>query len=68
MRRFLPATHVVFTLTLFTSAFLLFLIQPMVGKLVLPLFGGAPAVWNTRLVFLQALLLAGCAHVCTART
>lgn len=48
-----------FTLTLFTSALLLFLVQPMVGKLILPLLGGTPAVWNTCMVFFQALLLAG---------
>jgi SAM-dependent methyltransferase len=48
-----------FTLTLFCSATLLFLIQPMVGKKMLPLLGGTPAVWNTCMVFFQALLLAG---------
>ena len=48
-----------FTLTLFTSALLLFMVQPMVGKLILPLLGGTPAVWNTCMVFFQALLLAG---------
>src|SRR5262249_15296805 len=36
-----------------------FLVQPMVGKLVLPYLGGTPAVWNTCMVFFQALLLAG---------
>jgi hypothetical protein len=53
------ATLVVFTLTLGVSAFLLFLIQPLVAKMVLPLLGGTPMVWNTCLVFFQALLLAG---------
>jgi hypothetical protein len=48
-----------FALTLFVSATLLFLIQPMIGKLLLPLLGGTPAVWNTCMVFFQALLLAG---------
>ena len=48
-----------FTLTLFTSALLLFMVQPMVGKLILPLLGGTPAVWNTCMVFFQALLLGG---------
>src|SRR5882757_3706893 len=59
----------VFAFTLFCSAFLLFLIQPMVGKMVLPLLGGTPAVWNTCMVFFQALLLAGYAyaHASTAR-
>jgi spermidine synthase len=51
-----------FALTLFVSAFLLFLVQPLVGKLVLPLLGGTPAVWNTCLVFFQVLLLAGYAY------
>src|SRR6266540_1760598 len=59
----------VFTLTLFLSATLLFLVQPMVGKLILPFLGGTPAVWNTCMVFFQALLLAGYAYalVITAR-
>ncbi|MSR55491.1 MAG: hypothetical protein EXS09_19725 [Gemmataceae bacterium] len=48
-----------FGITLFVSATLLFLVQPMVGKMVLPLLGGTPAVWNTCMVFFQALLLAG---------
>jgi hypothetical protein len=48
-----------FAVTLFVSAGLLFLIQPMVGKMVLPLLGGSPAVWNTCMVFFQALLLLG---------
>lgn len=58
-----------FALTLFISAGLLFLVQPMFGKMVLPLAGGAPAVWNTCLVFFQAALLAGYAwaHVTTGR-
>jgi hypothetical protein len=48
-----------FALTMFVSATLLFLVQPMIGKMVLPLLGGTPAVWNTCMVFYQALLLAG---------
>jgi hypothetical protein len=48
--------------TLFASAFLLFLLEPMVGKMVLPLLGGTPAVWNTCMVVFQALLLAGYAY------
>ncbi len=46
-------------LTLFTSAFLLFWCQPMVGKMVLPLLGGAASVWTTCIVFFQAMLLLG---------
>jgi SAM-dependent methyltransferase len=48
-----------FAATLFVSAVLLFSVQPMVGRMVLPTLGGAPAVWNTCLVFFQAALLAG---------
>jgi hypothetical protein len=58
-----------FGVTLFVSATLLFLVQPMVGKMILPLLGGTPAVWNTCMVFFQALLLAGYyyAHKTTTR-
>lgn len=48
-----------FALTLFTSASLLFLVQPMFAKMVLPLLGGTPQVWNTCMVFYQAVLLLG---------
>lgn len=48
-----------FAFTLFVSATLLFLVQPMVGKLILPKLGGTPAVWNTCMVFFQAVLLVG---------
>ncbi len=63
------APVVVFSLTLFVSAFLLFSIQPMFAKMVLPFLGGTPAVWNTCLVFFQAALLGGYAyaHFSTAR-
>ena len=58
---------VMFTITIFTSATLLFVVQPMVGKLLLPKLGGAPAVWNTCMLFFQATLLAGylSAHLMT---
>lgn len=49
----------IYTLTIFTSAFLLFLIQPMISKLLLPHLGGSPAVWNTSMMFFQTLLLFG---------
>src|SRR5689334_13938063 len=52
-----------FAVTLFLSALLLFWVQPLAGKMVLPLLGGAPAVWNTCLLFFQASLLAGYAYV-----
>ena len=48
-----------FAVTLFVSASLLFMVQPMVGKMILPLLGGSPAVWNACMVFFQALLLLG---------
>src|SRR3990172_3533520 len=45
--------------TIFLSAFLLFCSEPMVGKMMLPLMGGAAAVWMTCLLFFQIMLLAG---------
>jgi hypothetical protein len=48
-----------YALTIFLGAFLLFQIQPLIGKFILPWFGGAPAVWSTCLVFFQLVLLAG---------
>jgi len=48
--------------TLFVSAALLFWVQPMVAKMILPLLGGTPAVWNTCMLFYQTLLLAGYAY------
>ncbi len=57
-----------FSLTLFVSALLLFLVQPMIGKMVLPLLGGTPAVWNTCMVFFQAILLVGYAYTHTLST
>ncbi|MBX6312392.1 MAG: fused MFS/spermidine synthase [Isosphaeraceae bacterium] len=58
-----------FAVTLLVGAALLFCVQPMVAKSVLPLLGGAPAVWNTCMVFFQSLLLAGYAyaHATTSR-
>lgn len=52
----LPA---LFALTLIVSACLLFVVQPVAGKELLPLAGGTPAVWTTCLLFFQAVLLAG---------
>jgi hypothetical protein len=55
--------------TLGLSAFLLFVVQPLLGAALLPLLGGAPAVWTTTLLFFQAALLAGYgwAHVASTR-
>jgi hypothetical protein len=54
-----------FAATLFVSAFLLFLVQPMIGKTILPQLGGTPQVWNTCMVFFQMTLLAGYAYTHT---
>jgi spermidine synthase len=54
---------VFFAGALFTSAGLLFWVQPLIAKMLLPFLGGAPSVWNTCMVFFQALLLAGYAYV-----
>lgn len=51
-----------YALTIFSGAFLLFLVQPMIGKYILPWFGGSPGVWTTCLLFFQALLLGGYAY------
>jgi hypothetical protein len=49
-------------LTIFLGAFLLFQIQPLLGKYLLPWFGGGPGVWTTCLLFFQTLLLGGYAY------
>ncbi len=49
----------IYATTMFVSALLLFLIQPIFAKEILPLLGGAPAVWNTCLVFYEVMLLLG---------
>lgn len=56
-----------FALTIFCSAFLLFQVQPMISKFILPWFGGSPAVWTTAMLFFQCVLCAGYvyAHVLT---
>jgi len=51
-----------FAIAIFVSSALLFLIQPMFAKMVLPFLGGTPAVWNTCMVFFQAALLGGYAY------
>jgi len=55
-------TMPLFAATIALSAFLLFLVQPVVAKQILPWFGGGSAVWTTCLVFFQVLLLAGYAY------
>lgn len=51
-----------FVLTILVGSFLLFLVQPMVARMVLPRLGGAPAVWNSAMLVYQALLLGGYAY------
>jgi hypothetical protein len=51
-----------YTVTIFFSALLLFMVQPLVAKLVLPVLGGAPATWAVSLCFFQAVLLLGYAY------
>ncbi|MCA9264119.1 MAG: fused MFS/spermidine synthase [Planctomycetales bacterium] len=59
-----------FAFTIFWSAFLLFQVQPLIGKYILPWFGGTPAVWSTCMLFFQALLFLGYAyaHFLSGRT
>ena len=53
---------ILFASTVFTSAFLLFLVQPVIAKQILPGFGGTAAVWTVCMVFFQLVLLAGYAY------
>lgn len=57
-----PLALPLYALTLFVSAFILFLVQPIIGKIILPKLGGTPQVWNTCMVFFQMVLLAGYAY------
>jgi hypothetical protein len=57
-----PPPAALFAVTVFASAALVFLVEPMIAKLVLPRLGGSPSVWNTSLAFFQAALLAGYAY------
>jgi spermidine synthase len=59
---------ILFASTLFTSASLMFVVQPMFGKLLLPLLGGSPGVWNTCMVFYQILLFLGYLYAHTLST
>lgn len=53
---------IAFASAIFISAFLIFQVQPLLGKYILPWFGGTPAVWTTCMLFFQALLLGGYAY------
>ncbi|MGR8934884.1 MAG: fused MFS/spermidine synthase [Gammaproteobacteria bacterium] len=63
------APNILFASTLFCSACLMFVLQPMFGKVLLPLLGGAPSVWNTCMVFFQSILFLGYlyAHLLSSR-
>jgi SAM-dependent methyltransferase len=52
----------IYAVTIFLSSFLLFLVQPLIARLILPWFGGSAAVWTTCMLFFQAMLLAGYAY------
>src|SRR4249920_3082845 len=51
-----------YALTIFLSAFLLFQVQPMIARYILPWFGGTPAVWSTVQLFFQVFLTGGYAY------
>lgn len=61
--------RLVFAAAVFLSAFLLFQVQPLISKAILPWFGGAPSVWTTCMLVFQSLLFAGYAyaHLCATR-
>ena len=63
------AGTLLFGATIFLSAFLIFLVQPMVGKRIVPWFGGTPGVWTLCLAFYQSALFLGYAyaHLLVAR-
>jgi hypothetical protein len=54
-----PRAPMLFALTIFASAALVFMVEPMVAKMMLPLLGGGPSIWNTSLAFFQGMLLVG---------
>ncbi|MCX6224402.1 MAG: hypothetical protein NTV01_06560, partial [Bacteroidia bacterium] len=58
-RILLAALPALLSVTIFMGAFLFFSAELMIARMILPLFGGTPAVWNTCLMFFQAVLLAG---------
>ena len=50
---------IIYAIAIFVSALLLFIVEPMFARMILPLLGGSPSVWNTAVVFYQAMLLLG---------
>ena len=59
--------RVVFQAAVFLGAFLLFFVQPLIAKRLLPWFGGGPAVWSACLMFFQAALVPGYGYAHVAR-
>ena len=57
-----------FATTLFVSSWLMFTVEPMAAKAVLPVLGGTPMVWNTCVLFFQIMLLGGYAYAHGATT
>src|SRR5215475_4378979 len=57
--RYPSPSVVIYAVTIFVSAFLLFQVQPLAAKFILPWFGGSAAVWSAALLFFQLVLLAG---------
>src|SRR5258705_9333046 len=55
--------YLLFAGTIFVGAALMFIIEPLFARMMLPLLGGSPAVWNTAIVFYQTVLLAGYGYV-----
>ena len=53
---------ILYVLSIFVSAFLLFLVQPMIARYILPFFGGTPAVWSSVQLFFQLFLTGGYAY------
>src|SRR5437899_6714335 len=59
MMGFAPISMLLYACTIFLSAFLLFQVQPLIAKMILPWFGGSAAVWTACVLFFQLLLLLG---------
>ncbi len=57
-----PVLGLLFASTILVSAFLLFQVQPLISKYILPWFGGSPSVWTTCMLFFQVVLFAGYAY------
>src|SRR5215470_16077629 len=68
-RRVDPGLALAYGVTIFASSFLLFQVEPIITKLILPWFGGAAAVWSVCLLFFQTTLLLGYfyAHLLTQK-